>query len=90
MATRPLPAPEILEQQLVTLIGERLLEPSGEFSAGSNLYDAGLDSMAIMQLLILIEQEYGVAIPDNDLTRHQLSSVRNLATLIRDCHGGGL
>ena len=89
MATRPLPSPEILEQQLVTLISERLLETSGDFGADSNLYDAGLDSMAIMQLLILIEQEYGVTIPDNDLTRHQLSSVRHLGILMRDCRGGG-
>ena len=88
MATRPLPALDILEKQLVTLISERLLEVSGDFSADSNLYDAGLDSMAIMQLLILLEQEYGIAIPDNDLTRHRLSSVRNLAALLHDCGGG--
>jgi acyl carrier protein len=88
MATRPLPALELLEQQLVTLISERLLETSADFNADSNLYETGLDSMAIMQLLILLEQEYGVTIPDNDLSRHRLSSVRNLAGLMHDCHGG--
>lgn len=82
MATRPIPALETLQQQLLTLIRERLLEVSSDFGLDSNLYDAGLDSMAIMQLLILIEQEYGVSIPDNDLTRHKLSAVRHLADLI--------
>lgn len=84
MATRPIPALETLQQQLLTLIRERLLEVSSDFGLDSNLYDAGLDSMAIMQLLILIEQEYGVSIPDNDLTRHKLSAVRHLADLINE------
>jgi acyl carrier protein len=84
MATRPIPAPEALERQLLTLIGERLLELPESFAADSNLYEVGLDSMGIMQLLLLIEQEYGVIIPDDDLSRHKLSAVKYVAELIRE------
>ena len=84
MATQPIPATETLEQQLVALIGERLLEAKPGFGADSNLYSAGLDSMAIMQLLVIVEEEYGVSIPEGDLTRHNFSTIRHLAQLIRE------
>ena len=83
MATQPIPQQESLEQQLVQLVSERLLETQPGFNADSNLYDNGLDSMAIMQLLILIEEEYGVALPESELTRQNFSTVRGVAGLIR-------
>lgn len=82
MANRPIPPPPALEAELVTLISERLLETHPGFGVDSNLYDAGLDSMAIMQLLILIEEEYGVAIPESALTRQNFSTVRQVAGLV--------
>ena len=83
MATQPIPQQGTLEQQLVQLVSERLLETQPGFGVDSNLYDSGLDSMAIMQLLILIEEEYGVALPESELTRQNFSTVRGVASLIR-------
>ena len=83
MATQPIPQQQSLEQQLVQLVSERLLETQPGFNADSNLYDSGLDSMAIMQLLILLEEEYGVAVPEGELTRQNFSTVRSVAGLIR-------
>jgi acyl carrier protein len=83
MATQPIPQQESLEQQLVQLVSERLLETPPGFNADSNLYDSGLDSMAIMQLLILIEEEFGVALPESELTRQNFSTVRSVASLVR-------
>lgn len=83
MATQPIPQQEPLEQQLVRLVSERLLETQPGFDADSDLYDSGLDSMAIMQFLILIEEEYGVALPERDLTRQNFSTVQGVARLIR-------
>ena len=83
MATQPIRQQESLEQQLVQLVSEKLLETQPGFNAESNLYDSGLDSMAIMQLLILIEEEFGVALPESELTRQNFSTVRSVAGLIR-------
>lgn len=83
MATQPIPQQEPLEQRLVHLVSERLLETQPGFDADSNLYDSGLDSMAIMQFLIIIEEEYGIALPEGELTRQNFSTVRNVAGLIR-------
>lgn len=84
MASQPVSSLDNLEQQLVTLISERLLETQPGFDADSNLYEAGLDSMALMQLLILVEEEYGVSIPESALTKQNFSNIRHLAGLIRE------
>jgi acyl carrier protein len=84
MASHPTPAIDTLETQLVHMISERLLETQPGFDAESNLYEAGLDSMALMQLLILVEEEYGVSIPEGDLTKQNFSTTRHLAQLIRE------
>ena len=84
MASQPISTLDSLEPQLVTMISERLLETQPGFNADSNLYEAGLDSMALMQLLILVEEEYGVSIPEGDLTRQNFSTTRHLAQLIRE------
>jgi acyl carrier protein len=84
MASRPIPTRDTLEQQLITLISERLLETPASFGTESDLYQHGLDSMAIMQLLVLLEEEYGVAIPESALTRKNFASVRQLANVVGD------
>ena len=87
MALTSLPPTEILEQQLVILLRDRLLETSAPVDAGTDLYNVGMDSMAIMQLLILIEEDYGVSLPECALTRQNFSTVRQLAHLIRAQQG---
>ncbi len=84
MASQPIPDLATLEQQCVALVSERILEVRPGFDPESNLYENGLDSMAIMQLLLLVEREYGVAIPDGALTRHNFETIRQVAQLIRE------
>ncbi len=87
MALTSLPPTEVLEQQLVVLLRDRLLETTAPVDPGTDLYNVGMDSMAIMQLLILIEEEYGVALPECALTRQNFSTVKQLAHLIRAQQG---
>ncbi len=68
--------------RLMALISEQILEVESDFNAQSNLFDAGLDSMAIMQLLMLIEKEFGVRLPSSQLTKEHFSSAEDLARLI--------
>ncbi len=88
MPVHPIPSQEALEKQLVELLRERLLETTAPMDADTDLYTLGLDSMAIMQLLILVEEEYGVALPESSLTRENFSTARQLAHLIRAQDGG--
>lgn len=69
-------------QRLKDIISEEILEVGPEFDENSNLYDAGLDSMATMQLLIKIEQAFGVQLSASKLTKENLSTITNLASII--------
>jgi len=71
-----------LEGGLTELISGNLLETGPSFNADSNLYEAGLDSMAIMQLLLLIEQKFGIMLPESDLSRENFNDIRSLARLL--------
>ena len=82
MMPRQVPPLNTLEPQLVLLLSERLFETPQPFDATTDLYSLGMDSMAIMQLLIIIEEEYGVALPECGLTRQNFTTVRQLAHLI--------
>lgn len=72
-----------LEKRLLELISGSLLATGPDFHANSDLFALGLDSMAIMQLLLLVEEEFGAAIPAESVSREHFSTVRSLARLIR-------
>ena len=73
-----------LERELVELISGQLLDVAQGLEADSSLPAAGLDSMAIMQLLVLIEERYGLWLPEADLVKENFADVRALAALLAE------
>ncbi len=53
-------------------------------SDSDDLYAAGLSSLAIVHVMLAIEDEFGVEIPDHMLTRHLFSSVDSLAAAVEE------
>ncbi len=45
------------------------------FSDSDNLLDAGLDSMGIMRLIMYIENEYAITLPDNEIEPDNVQSL---------------
>ena len=64
------------------IVSQDILEVGPGFNTQSNLFDAGLDSMANMQLLLLIEQNFGLRLPAAKLTRDHFSTIDDLARLM--------
>lgn len=84
--------PSGLEHELLRLVRDHLLDGvADDFDALASLPDAGLDSMAIMQLLLLIEDRFGIWLPEEDLTRENFACIRSLALAVirRHAAGGG-
>jgi acyl carrier protein len=46
----------------------------------------GLDSIDTLELLVLLEKEYGVTVPDVNVGRKVFASVRSLAAYIQENH----
>ena len=53
------------------------------FTNDDDLLDAGLDSMGIMRLVIFIEEEFGVTLPDDELEPENLQSLNKIANWIK-------
>lgn len=71
-----------LEERVLGLVREEVLQTPPEFTTASDLFEAGLDSMAIMQLLLLLEQHYGVAIPVGSVSRANFKNAQAIAALL--------
>ncbi|MEE9421702.1 MAG: acyl carrier protein [Gammaproteobacteria bacterium] len=67
-------------QKLKTFIFTELVfvDSADEFTEADDLLEAGLDSMGIMRLVIFIEEEFGVTLPDDELVPDNLRTLKNL------------
>ncbi len=70
------------QEKLLEIISTEILETGADFDEHTDLYGAGLDSMATMQLVIRIEQNFSVKLPANKITKENFSTVTALARLL--------
>lgn len=80
---------EELTGSLRGLIDGNLFPLGEEVDVGTDLHGEGLDSLALMQLILLIEREYGVSIVPGDLDRENFSTLGNIGRLIARKRGEG-
>ena len=75
--------PSHLEEALLRLVREKLFDGGAPMTVETDLFAAGLDSMGIMQLMISIEERFGVSVPEASVTRENFSTASSLAALVR-------
>jgi D-alanine--poly(phosphoribitol) ligase subunit 2 len=75
------PAPDDKCAILLEILRETL-DPEVAMGIDTDLFEAGLDSMAIMQLLIAIETRLGKAIPVREVTRENFKTPRAILSLL--------
>ncbi|MGN0878462.1 MAG: acyl carrier protein [Oligosphaeraceae bacterium] len=76
---------ENLEQTLKELIVERLfldIDPN-DIETETPLADYGVDSFLLLELIVAIEETFGVKFAQSDIKADVLKSVATLATLVR-------
>ncbi|MES2995994.1 MAG: acyl carrier protein [Verrucomicrobiota bacterium] len=64
------------------LHSEGLLELDWDFPADGNLFEVGMDSMAVMQIVVAVEDHYGVELIPEDLSKENIETPEKLAALI--------
>ena len=73
-----------LEQVVLNVVRENLLpDLPTDYATDADLFGAGLDSMGIMQMVLLLEERFNCTVQPADLTRLNFSTAIALATLIR-------
>jgi acyl carrier protein len=73
---------EELEQRIFDIVREDILEVDDSFSRDSSLVEAGLDSLALTQLMLAIEESTGVWVDESLLSEEALASVISLTALV--------
>lgn len=68
--------------RLLPLLNDELLDTTEPLHAKTDLFAAGLDSMGIMQLLLLIEDHFGIALEPTDLSRENFQTPEKIAALL--------
>ena len=73
---------EELEQRIFDIVREGILSVDDTFTKETNLIEAGLDSLALTQLMLAIEESTGVWVDESLLTEETLASVLTLSALV--------
>jgi len=76
------PSRDRLAELVVEIVRGELLSVGPDFSARSNLVEAGLDSLALTQLLLAIEERTGIWVDESLLTPENLESAETLADCV--------
>ncbi len=71
-----------VDEVIAMLREEGLVELSGDAGPDTDLFEAGLDSMAVMQLIVVIEERFGVALGAADASQEVLGTPARLAATI--------
>jgi acyl carrier protein len=79
------PARPSLEQVMaavVRFLNTEIMAASNPLAADDQLAAAGVDSMALLKVLVFLEREFGLWVPDEDLTDDVITSARTLAAYV--------
>ncbi len=66
------------------LTAEHILEPQEALAPDTDLFSMGLDSMAMMQLLLLIEERFRLTINPAEMTRERFATATALAGFLEE------
>jgi acyl carrier protein len=76
------PTPEEVERRVFEILRDDVLNPGDDFTPRTGLVEVGLDSLALTQLMLAIEESTGVWIDESLLTPENLESAASLAALV--------
>lgn len=72
-----------LQDKIIKMIASKLSKKVEEVTLQSNLVDdLGADSLDIVELLMMLEDEYGITIPDQDAMK--LSTIGDIVTFMQN------
>lgn len=74
--------PEEVVNALTTFINTSIMARGHPLQPDDDLEAAGVDSMALLKVLLFVEAEFGFWMPDEDLVQENLVSPRALANYI--------
>lgn len=79
---------DAIREQMINLISDKgcgLVERE-HIHDGSLLVEIGIDSLRLMELVVLVEESLHIVLPDEYLDLSGQSTVRELINIVEDCY----
>lgn len=74
-----------LEEKVILILGGICGAEEGELEADLELFEAGLlDSFGVIQLIVALEEEFGVSLDMESIPRQRISTPLKIARLVRE------
>ena len=73
---------EDVTEALVAFVNAEIMAAGRDIGPDDDLERAGVDSLALLQVLLFVERRYGFWIPDEDLTDEVTRTARSLARYV--------
>jgi acyl carrier protein len=74
--------PEDVAHTLTAFVNDTIMARGRRIQPGDHLEAAGVDSMALLRVLLFVEAEFGFWMPDEDLVETNVASLQALAMYI--------
>lgn len=75
--------PQVMDRIVDYVRNVAILEPDQTIPLDQSLVEAGIfDSFAVVEMLTFLESAFELTIPDEDITREKLGSIRKMANYI--------
>lgn len=76
------PTAQEIAERLTAFVNSRIMSRERPIVADDPFEAAGIDSIALLKVLLFVEAEFGFWVPDEDLIRENVASPRALARYI--------
>jgi len=77
-----------VEQQLRTFITENFFVEDTDLSGDASLTRSGvIDSTGVMEILLFLEEQFGLKVPDDEITPENLDTLNNLVRYVSNAEG---
>ena len=80
--------PAVITKSLLAFVNTNIMARTHQVAADDDLKSAGVDSMAMLKILVFVETEFGFWMPAEDLAENNLSTLRGLSTYIANHNHG--
>ena len=74
---------EEIEKKVIEIVADDLCLDVKEVRSDSDIYeDLGADSLDDIEILLSLEAEFGISVPDDELSRQKLSTISAITDFI--------
>ena len=74
-----------IAESLCTFIRANLVADGVEVTPATPLVQMGLDSFSLIEIVLFVERQYGLQLPDEALSQENIHSSATLANYIHQC-----